>query len=98
MGSINGAEWMDVRPIPLEKVAHPRELGIDLNGDNEKCLVIDEINWETRFYDYDSAADSWIHIKTLPGIGYPEDWSICTANEAPCEEEGCLKHYIRPAP
>ena len=87
-----GLKWTD-----HEALVQFRELGIDLNGDNEKCLVIDEVNWETRFYDYYAAADSWNHVKTLPGIGYPEEWSICTANAAPCEEEGCLKHYIRTA-
>ena len=61
-----------------------RDLGIDLNGDNEKCLIIDEPNFETRFYQYCSAADSWIHVKTLPGIGYPEKWSCCAGTTCRC--------------
>ncbi len=48
-------------------------LGFDLNGDNEKCQIIDEPKWETRFYDYDTETDSWILVKTLPGIGYPQE-------------------------
>lgn len=91
-GLDEGLKWTD-----HEALVQFRVLGLDLNGDNEKCLVIDEPNWETSFYDYCAGTDSWIHIKTLPGIGYPEDWSICTEVGYLCEEEGCLKHFVRTA-
>lgn len=91
-GLDEGLKWTDHESLVQFSV-----LDVDLNGDNEKCLVIDGPNWETSFYDYCADTGSWIHIKTLPGIGYPENWSICTEKTYQCEEEGCLRHFVRTA-
>jgi hypothetical protein len=85
-----GVHWID-----HEALVQFRVLGVDLNGDNEKCMVIDEPKWETRFYSYCSAKDSWIHIKTLPGIGYPEEWSICAEKARLDEIERRLEHMVQ---
>ena len=55
-----------------ESLVQFKILGIDLTGDNKRCLIIDEPRWETRVYEYDAASDTWIKTETLPGIGYPE--------------------------
>jgi hypothetical protein len=78
-----------------EALVQFRVLGFDLNGDNERCLVIDEPHWETRFYRYCSSTDSWLYIMTLPGIGYPEDWSVHIEKPCFCEDESCLEHYLQ---
>jgi hypothetical protein len=74
-----------------------RMLGIDTNGPNEKCQIIDEPRWETRFYIYHADSGLWILVKTLPGVGYPEDWSICTGKASECNDPNCLRHFIRPS-
>jgi len=85
-----GLKWTD-----HEALIQFRVLGFDLNGDNERCLVIDEPHWETRFYSYCSATDSWIRIMTLPGIGYPEEWSVRIEKACFCEDESCLEQYVQ---
>ena len=72
------------------------DLGISMKGDNEKCLIIDGSNFETRFYIYCAATDMWIHVKTRPGIGYPEDWSISAEESSHYEKECCMGQYNQP--
>jgi len=56
-----------------ESLVQFEQIGFELDGDNERCLIIDEPKWESRIYEYDSASDTWILKETLPGFGYPEE-------------------------